>query len=208
MAVGNRWHYRSSEGDWTAPVTETWRIVEHKGHGYVLEIRQSLLADRLPSEFLSASADGVVLQPQADSPPAFIIKPPLRLGTTWETRAGRFKITGVSELTAVPAGVFENCLEVSFWAHNGQATAVTRYASGVGMVQRDEAFTVWGGPDSADPALSRLDFSEAEAWGARLGRVSLWLSEWQLAPVPPSYVRDETADQQDRPGLDQDRYVE
>ena len=183
LAVGNRWHYESSEGDSFSPVTETWRIVERRGLAYVLEIRQSLLAGELPSELVSVSAAGVAVQPRAGAPVAFLIKSPVRLGTTWETAAGRFEITGLSEPVVVPAGVFENCLKVRFRAHNGQAAAVTLYAPGVGMVQRDESFTIFGGLGSAGLGSSPQSSPAAKspADGPRLGRVSLWLSEWERA---------------------------
>ena len=183
LAVGNRWHYESSEGDSFSPVTETWRIVERRGRDYVLEIRQSLLAGELPSELVSVSSAGVAVQPRAGAPVAFLIKSPVRLGTTWETAAGRFEITELSESVVVPAGVFEDCLKIRFRAHNGQAAAVTLYAPGVGMVQRDESFTIFGGLGSAELGSSPPSSPSAKspADGPRLGRVSLWLSEWERA---------------------------
>ena len=189
LAVGNRWHYESSEGDRFSPVTETWRIVERRGRDYVLEIRQSLLADGLPSEFVSVSPAGVAERPRTGAPIEFILKSPVRVGTTWKTGAGRFEITGLSESVVVPAGVFEGCLEVRFRAHNGQAAAVTLYAPGVGMVRRDETFTIFGGLGSDGAAASFPNDSAAmdSAAGARLGRVRLWLSEWE--PVAPDRAR-------------------
>ena len=173
LALANRWQYESSEGTPTSPVTETWEVVSRKGAGYVLRIRQSLLAKDAPAEFVSTSPDGVVMQPREarseDGPPQFILKPPLTLGTTWKTSAGRYEITALQALTAVPAGVFEGCIEVTFWSRNGQAKAVTLYAPGVGMVQRDESFSILGGLGGED--------------GPRQARVSLWLTEWQVGPA-------------------------
>lgn len=185
LAVGNRWHYESSEGDTFSPVTETWRVVERRGLGYVLQIRQSLLAGELPSEFASVSAAGVTVRPRAGAPVEFLIKSPVRLGTTWETAAGHFEIAGLSESAVVPAGVFENCLKVRFRAHNGQAAAVTLYAPGVGMVQRDETFTIFGGLGSDGAASSLLGDPVAAGPASGLGRVSLWLSEWESGPSAP-----------------------
>ena len=189
LAVGNRWHYESSEGDRFSPVTETWRIVERRGRDYVLEIRQSLLAGGLPSEFVSVSPAGVAVRPQTGAPIEFILKSPVRVGTTWETAAGRFEITGLSGSVVVPAGVFDGCLEVRFRAHNGQAATVTSYAPGVGMVRRDETFTIFGGLGSDGAAASFPNDSAAmdSAAGARLGRVRLRLSEWE--PTPPGRAR-------------------
>ena len=173
LVLANRWQYESSEGTPTSPVTETWEVVSRKGPGYVLRIQQSLLARDAPAEFVSASSAGVVMQPSdtasEDGQPQFILKPPLILGATWQTSAGRYEITATQALAAVPAGVFEDCIEITFWSRNGQAKAVTLYAPGVGMVQRDESFTLLGGLGG-------------EA-GPRQGRVSLWLTEWRVRPA-------------------------
>ena len=97
----------------------------------------------------------------------FIMKTSLQLGTTWYTRDGRYEITALDGFAAVPADVFSRCLEVTFWSRNGQAKAVTLYAPGVGMVQRDESFANLGGVGGED--------------SRRQGKVSLWLTEWQGA---------------------------
>ncbi len=173
LALANRWQYESSEGRPTSPVTETWEVMSRRGVGYMLRIQQSLLARDAPAEFVSASSAGVVMQPSEaadeDGQPQFILKPPLILGTTWQTSAGRSEITALQALAAVPAGIFEGCIEVTFWSRNGQAKAVTLYAPGVGMVQRDESFTILGGLGNED--------------GPRQGRVSLWLTEWLVKPA-------------------------
>ena len=143
----------------------------------------------LPSEFVSVSPAGVAGRPRTGAPIEFIIKSPVRAGTTWETAAGRFEITGLSGSVVVPAGAFEGCLEVRFRAHNGQAATVTSYAPGVGMVRRDETFTIFGGLGSDGTAAAFPNDSAAldSAAGARLGRVRLWLSEWE--PAPPGRAR-------------------
>jgi len=174
LALANRWQYESSEGTPTAPVTETWEVVSRKGASYVLRIQQSLLPQDAPAELVSVSSAGIVMQPSdttsEDGQSQFILKTPLILGATWQTSAGRYEITELNALAAVPAGVFEDCVEVTFWSRNGQAKAVTLYAPGVGMVQRDESFTILGGLGG-------------EA-GPRQGRVSLWLTEWHVKPTP------------------------
>lgn len=174
LALENRWQYESSEGTPISPVTETWEVVSRKGASYVLRIQQSLLPQDAPAEFVSASSAGVVMQPSdtasEDGQSQFILKTPLILGATWQTSVGRYEITELNALAAVPAGVFEDCVEVTFWSRNGQAKAVTLYAPGVGMVQRDESFTILGGLGG-------------EA-GPRQGRVSLWLTEWHVKPTP------------------------
>lgn len=160
LSVGNRWVYASSEGSPGGPVTETWEVIRRQESGFVMRIQQSLLAKDSPAEFISALPDGIVMQPHNDqhnerrdgTAPQFILKTSLQLGTTWHTRDGRYEITALDGFAAVPADVFSRCLEVTFWSRNGQAKAVTLYAPGV------------GGEDSR-----------------RQGKVSLWLTEWQLA---------------------------
>ena len=173
LALANRWQYESSEGTPMAPVTETWEVVSRKEAGYVLRVQQSLLPQDSPAEFVSTSAAGVVMQPSDTAPEdeasQFILKIPLSRGATWQTSAGRYEITGLDALAAVPAGVFEDCIEVTFWSGNGQAKAVTLYAPGVGMVQRDESFSILGGLGSEDRP--------------RQGAVSLWLTEWHVEPA-------------------------
>ena len=171
LSLANRWLYESSEGTPRTPVTETWEVVSRKGPGYVMRIQQSLLAKDVPAEFVSASSDGVVMQPSESvyGTPQFILKPPILVGTTWKTPVGRYEITALNTLAAVPAGVFEDCIEVSFWSQNGQAKAVSVYAPGVGMVQREESFAILGGLGGED--------------SPRQGTVSLWLTEWQVRPA-------------------------
>ncbi len=175
LSVGNRWVYASSEGNPSDPVNETWEVIRRKDSGFVMRIQQSLLAKDLPAEFISALPDGIVMQPYNDqhneqrdrAAPQFILKTSLQLGTTWHTRDGRYKITALDGFAAVPADVFFRCLEVTFWSRNGQVKAVTLYAPGVGMVQRDESFAILG--------------SVGGEGSPRQGKVSLWLTEWQVA---------------------------
>ena len=170
LAIGNRWLFESSESTPTTPVTETWEVTRRIGRGYRLRVQQSLLAKDAAAEFISISSAGIVVRAagvlEANATQHVILKPPTELETTWKTGAGRFEITALNALAAVPAGIFEDCLEVTFWSKNGQAKAVTLYARGVGMVQRDESFAILGGLGGED--------------SPRQGKVSLWLSEWSI----------------------------
>ncbi len=178
LSVGNRWVYMLSEGSPSDPVTETWEVIRRQESGFVMRIQQSLLAKDAPAEFIAALPDGIVMQPHNDqhnerrdgAAQQFILKTPLQLGTTWHTLDGRYEITALDGFAAVPADVFSHCLEVTFWSRNGQAKAVTLYAPGVGMVQRDESFAILGGVGGED--------------SPRQGHVSLWLTEWQVAAEP------------------------
>ena len=175
LSLGNRWVYTSSEGSPTDPVTEVWEVIRRKESGFVMRVRQSLLAKDSPAEFISVLPDGIVMQmhndqlneQSVDAAQQFILKSPLHLGRTWHTQDGRYEITALDGFAAVPADVFSRCLEVTFWSRNGQVKAVTLYAPGVGMVQRDESFAILG--------------SVGGEGSPRQGKVSLWLTEWQVA---------------------------
>ena len=56
-----------------------------------------------------------------------------------------YAVTAIDETVTVPAGTFTNCVEVTHWSASGTVTTITLYAPGVGMVQRDETFSVIGG---------------------------------------------------------------
>jgi len=65
----------------------------------------------------------------------WMIKTPLRQGTSWERNDGTmFKIWSLKERIEVPAGVYENCLCVSY-ENDGIGTGALYYAKGVGLVR-------------------------------------------------------------------------
>jgi len=65
----------------------------------------------------------------------WVIRTPLRQGTSWERNDGTtFKIVSLTERIEVPAGVYENCLCVSY-ENEGIGTGELYYAKGVGLVR-------------------------------------------------------------------------
>lgn len=66
---------------------------------------------------------------------SWVIRTPLRAGTTWESKAGtKFTIRSLKKTVKVPAGVFKNCLAISYEAED-IGTGELYYAKGVGLVR-------------------------------------------------------------------------
>jgi hypothetical protein len=152
LAVGNRWVYESSESTEVMPVVESWEVTRQEGNAFVLQIKQSYMTAEGIEEFFVSTADGMRrLDRQTASfeavgaEPRFFLKAPLTVGATWKNADGKYAVTAIDETVTVPAGTFTNCVEVTHWSASGTVTTITLYAPGVGMVQRDETFSVIGG---------------------------------------------------------------
>ncbi len=167
LAVGNRWLYEGSAGS----STEEWEVVREEEDVFVVKITTDSLATASFEEEFRPTADGIErltnndinvdLQPQpmihrkfraqlqdkpsTDAGPTFFLKRPLRTGTVWENNDGRYEITALDQAVTLPAGTFEDCVEVMHWSKGGKVTVISLYAPGVGMVQRDETFPLLEG---------------------------------------------------------------
>jgi len=65
----------------------------------------------------------------------WVIQTPLKKGTSWQRNDGTtFTIASLAERVEVPAGVYENCLYVTY-ENEGIGTGVLYYAKGVGLVR-------------------------------------------------------------------------
>lgn len=151
LAVGNRWVYESSESTDVTPVVESWEVTRQEGNAFVLQIKQTYMTAEGVEEFFVSTADGIRrLDRQTASfetmgaEPRFFLKAPLTVGATWKNADGKYAVTAIDETVTVPAGTFTNCVEVTHWSASGIVTTITLYAPGVGMVQRDETFSVMG----------------------------------------------------------------
>jgi hypothetical protein len=172
FTVGNRWVYESSEGSKEAPALESWEVIRQEGKVFVMHIQQPFVTLGGLEEVFEPVADGVQRRAQ-DAPPAdatLILKLPLTAGSSWEgADGGRYAVTAVGETVTVPAGTFTNCVEVTRWHKKTSTTVISTYASGVGMVQREEKFPLFGGLGGGG------DFEFAAQ-----GRAVLRLKEWQV----------------------------
>ena len=67
----------------------------------------------------------------------WVLRTPLEKGATWESNESKFKIASLTAKVEVPAGVYENCLHVTY-ASEGIGTGELFYAKGVGMVRSSQ----------------------------------------------------------------------
>ena len=185
LSVGNRWVYESSEGTPTALALETWKVIRQEGAAFVVQVTQPSMTDNDIEELLTPTTEGLMnlTRTRTDSPartqtPELILKLPPTAGTSWKNESGRYAITGDSETITVPAGTFSSCIEVTYWAAEGNVKVVTVYAPGVGMVQREEQFPILGGIGDDLEAPTQ-------------GRTVLRLKEWKVES-PESKVQDQS----------------
>lgn len=179
LAVGNRWVYESSEGSAAAPALESWEILRQEGREFVVRIKQPFITFEGVEERLDPVSGGLNrrVQSATSSLTQVLLQPPFTVGAQWqEADGGRSAVTAVGETVTTPAGTFADCVEITRRRKGSQTIVVSTYAPGVGMVQREETFSViYGGAggDFLTPAK---------------GRVVLRLKEWTIrktAPRPP-----------------------
>ncbi len=173
LTVGNRWVYEASEGT----STEEWEVIREEEDAFVIQITADSLSTASFEEEFRPTPDGIERltrsdinvdnrpqpainrkfqpQPQAepngDAGPAFVLRRPLRIGTVWENGDGRYEITALGQAVTVPAGTFEDCVEVMHWSRGGKVIVISLYAPGVGVVQRDETFPLLEGSGNLNP---------------------------------------------------------
>ena len=184
LAVGNRWVFESSEGSAEEPALESWETIRQEGASFVVRVRQPFATiDGIEERFV-IETDGVKHQVWAsrDSEPQLILKFPLPdSGGRWQSGDNVYAITASGETVTVPAGTFPNCVEVSRWNKATKIVVVATYAPGVGLIQREETFPVFGALGGDFDSMAR-------------GRTLLRLREWSVkaekAPVNGSPSRD------------------
>ncbi len=174
LAIGNRWVYESGEHSGASSVVESWEVMRQEQNAFVLQI--TLDNDNLSSveEFFVPTPTGIGhlthpphSQGTEDGEPLFVLRAPLTVGATWDNEDGRYEVTAVQKTVTVPAGTFQNCVEVTHHSKSGRVTIVTLYAPGVGVVIRYEAFPRLEGSGSIDSTRRDL--------------VTLQLKEWTVA---------------------------
>lgn len=179
LAVGNRWVYESSEGSETVPALESWEILRKEGRGFVVRIKQPFITFDGVEERLDPVSGGVSrrVRSATSSLTQVLLKPPFTVGAQWqEADGGRSAVTAVGETVTTPAGTFADCVEITRRRKGSQTIVVSTYAPGVGMVQREETFSVIYGGVGGDLSIPAK------------GRVVLRLKEWKIrkmAPTPP-----------------------
>jgi hypothetical protein len=132
LAVGNRWEYKVTPAPPDKPTDEV-KIVEMDEKGFFVDNHGGKLAPRTDGVF-----DGQ----------RFILQEPVEAGHEWlavpDPRAlEKYKITAVGTTARVPAGTFENCVEVEatqemrhpVTGEHATMTMTWTYAPGVGLVK-------------------------------------------------------------------------
>lgn len=170
LAVGNRWVYELSDRTDAPSVVESWEVNRSEDGAFVLHIYQSELSTGGFEEFLLPTTGGIKRFYRETGPEeaTFLLKAPLRVGERWSDEDGTYEITAVQKTVSLPAGTFSDCLEVTYRSKESNATVVTLYAPGVGVVQREETYAaieVGVGPNF-NPKLN--------------SKASLLLSKWTV----------------------------
>lgn len=132
LAVGNRWEYRVTPAPPDKP-TDQVEIVEVDDKGFFVDNRGGRLAPRTDGVF-----DGQ----------RFLLQEPVEVGHEWlavpePNAVEKFKISAVGTSAKVPAGSFEDCVEVEATQEmrhprTGERATMTMtwtYAPGVGLVK-------------------------------------------------------------------------
>ena len=186
FAVGNRWMYEANKDS----STEEWKVTREENDAFVVQVTVDSLSAASFEEFFRPSADGIERmaspnrdtkeqkhpvvnsklqaqldnEPQADTGPLFLLKGPLQIGTVWENNDGRYEITALNETVTVPAGTFQNCIEVMRWSKGGNVTVTSLYAPGVGVVQRDETFPLLEGSGNLNARQRQQMVLQLKEW--------------------------------------------
>jgi len=175
LAVGNRWVFESSEGSAEEPALESWETIRQEGAAFVVRVRQPFVTIEGIEEQFVVEAEGVKHQVWAyrDSEPQLILKLPVPAsGTRWQSGNNVYAVTARGETVTVPAGTFADCVEVSRWNKATKIVVVSTYAPGVGLIQREETFPVFGALGGDFDSLAR-------------GRAVLRLKEWSVKTEKP-----------------------
>ena len=191
LAVGNRWVYESSESTAAAPVLESWEVFRQQGeNAFSVRIKQPYAASTNLEEMFVTTTEGIkhlggqgrVDAEFASAAPRLFLKLPPEAGATWQNEDGRYAITAIDETVTVPAGTFTDCVEVTYWTADGKATVTSSYAPGVGMVQREERFSILGGIGNFDTPPEGRAVLQLKEWTIKSSEIGVRSSESATTP--------------------------
>ncbi len=134
LAIGNRWIYQDSTGSEIEEV-----ITDHIGE-YFYNGRTRLGTAHVPTGIMQANFHkGIARSPR------HLIKLPLTIGAIWTAEDLIYEVSDTKKRVQVPAGIFENCLEIRVrhrrqFVTNREKGAIETYvtvifAPGVGPVE-------------------------------------------------------------------------
>ncbi|MEK7382375.1 MAG: hypothetical protein AAB262_03720, partial [Elusimicrobiota bacterium] len=175
IVEGRVYRYRYESAEWPQKSTATMKVRSVRSAGGKTTAIWEETNPNPPDERgpavrrwgVERSAKGVVEGEKDGS--YWVIRTPLKKGTSWQRNDGAtFTITSLTERVKVPAGVYANCLLVTY-ENEGIGTGALYYAKGVGLVrsiQRGEwvPYDYWLKSVSDEKAV-RLKTARAVALG-------------------------------------------
>ncbi len=131
LQAGWKWAYEIDRAGQT--LLAVYAVVQREGPTAVLQAGDEKLV-------YAVRPDGIVRgEPAADpaTPPDFLLKSPIRLGTQWPIDGGTATVASVGKTVSVPAGEFINCLVVEENRSSPARLVRTTYAPGTGPIAID-----------------------------------------------------------------------
>jgi len=86
------------------------------------------------SIYISAIQTAKDKKPRVYSEPVYVIKTPIKVGTSWENRANKGVIESINETVTVPAGTFNGCIRLKLTFKKN--ITITWIAPGIGYVKK------------------------------------------------------------------------
>lgn len=152
LAVGNSWLFEQrSLLNGTVEATEEWAVTQQDKEHFVLtntyrptEVSGTVgeAKEVVTREYLALEKDGIKKTFETSSTTegaVFVLKPPLRVGTSWQEKRGTYKITATGRQVELSSGTFKDCVEVTFRDNDGVFTITSLYAPRVGMIRQETA---------------------------------------------------------------------
>jgi hypothetical protein len=124
FATGWRWAYNVNRGG--ESVLATYAVLTRTEDTAIVQAGDQKLSYALSAEGI-ARRDGLRTGD-------FLLRSPIRVGTTWAVEEGQAKVVAAGEVVTVPGGTFPHCATVEESRTNPQRITRTVYCAGVGPV--------------------------------------------------------------------------
>jgi hypothetical protein len=120
LTVGWKWAYRVTQNG--EDLLATYAVVERHGDTAVVQAGLDQLSYSVLPDGLRRSNE-------------FVIKSPVRQGTSWPIAGGEARVSAVGRTVTVPAGTFPGCATIEEMRSDPQRVVRTVYAPRVGPVE-------------------------------------------------------------------------
>jgi hypothetical protein len=124
LTAGWKWAYELEKGG--DRILATYAVKEAAGDTVILEAGEERLSYALRPDGV-ARKEGLTIGD-------FILKSPIKQGTTWAVAGGKATVTAVGRTVTVAAGTFPNCATIEEARTDPERVIRTTYAAGVGPV--------------------------------------------------------------------------